>query len=79
MNNYRVDLVNEDRVPCGMNSIRYLGDSLKQARKALALASAPVGVDTWDKPDPAYYPVLSHWDSSKQQYVILQRAHGRAA
>jgi hypothetical protein len=33
MNTYRVDRVNSRRVPCGMNSIRYIGDNAKEAHK----------------------------------------------
>jgi len=68
-NTYRVDTVRHGSTttPCGMNSIRYLGDSLPAARRALA--AIPTGVTPWNVPDAAYGLLLSRWDG--QAYVAV--------
>lgn len=68
MNKYRVDRVINSRVPCGMNSIRYIGDNWTIA---YALFNRiPQGLDAWDQPNEAYGVILSVWDSSKSDYVV---------
>lgn len=70
MNNYRVDKNEYDRVPCGMNSIAYVGDSLSAARRMLASlrwsSTHASGTQTTSG-------VLSRWDENKRDYVILDR------
>ena len=68
MNKYRVDRVNSLRVPCGMNSIRYVGDSWGDARKVYDYLDT--GKDAWNRPNPAYGVVLSVWNEVKNDYVI---------
>lgn len=56
---YRVDRAEGRRVPCGMNSIRYIGNSLREAEKVFA-ATEP-GKDMWDKDNASYGVILSRW------------------
>ena len=65
---YRVDVTPTRSVPCGMNSIKYLGDDWHDARAVFAETKARV--DSWGKPNAAYGVILSVWDDSKQQYII---------
>lgn len=67
-NNYRVDRVNSRRIPCGMNSILYIGDSWNTARAIFN--AAQTGLDSWGKPNATYGVVISVWDASKNDYVI---------
>ena len=68
MNKYRVDRVNSKIVPCGMNSILYIGDSFKQA---LAVYNrSDIGLDWWNKPNITYGVILSIWDDANREYVI---------
>jgi hypothetical protein len=70
MNTYRVDRTDSpDVVPCGMNSIRFIGDSERQARKAFM--GAATGFDPWGVKDPRYGVVLSRWNGS--EYVVMAR------
>lgn len=68
MNTYRVDKTDEHRVPCGMNSIRYIGDSMKLALKTYA-ATQP-GTDKWNQPQPHTFVILSKWNGT--DYAIIQ-------
>lgn len=68
MNTYRVDRVINRQVPCGMNSIRYIGDSFKVA-KAL-FDKEPTGFDAWGQPNAAYGVVLSVWNPERNEYVV---------
>lgn len=69
MNTIRVDTNNAKCAPCGMNSIRYIGDNMAAARRAFE--NAAVGIDAWGKANPAYGIVLSKWDQSKNDYVVI--------
>lgn len=68
MNAYRVDRMRRGLVPCGMNSIRYLGDSLREADRTYDLLVP--GFDAWDQPDASYGVVLSRWDGN--DYVPIR-------
>lgn len=68
MNNYRVDKTDEYRVPCGMNSIRYIGDSETKARKVYAQTQP--GADEWNRPQPQTFVILSKWNGA--DYTIIQ-------
>lgn len=67
-NTYRVDRVNSYRVPCGVNSIIYIGDNWEKARRIFAVTRQ--GTDTWGAPNAAYGVILSMWDDTKRDYVI---------
>lgn len=66
--NIRVDRVNQRQVPCGMNSLRYLGNDFRKAY--LVFKSLEVGLDTWNQPNCTYGVILSVWNSAQSQYVI---------
>lgn len=68
MNNYRVDRVNQKVVPCGMNSIQYIGDSFTEAKRVFD--SIPSGYDVWNKPNSSYGLILSVWNDDKNDYII---------
>lgn len=68
-NRYRVDVVNSAHVPVGMNSIKYLGISDREAGKVFE--ATPTGFDQWNQPNPFYGVILSVWDGSG--YVIKRR------
>lgn len=67
MNNYRVDRAMSTTVPCGMNSILYIGDSWAAARDAFHQASP--GYDAWNQPNGAYGVILSAWHPDKRDYI----------
>jgi hypothetical protein len=69
-NTFRVDR-NDDqkRVPCGMNSIVYSGDSYRQAKSAF-LSTVP-GYDAWNNFNPRYGVLFSQWDNDKRDYVVI--------
>lgn len=70
---YRVDRMHKDetRVPCGMNSLRFLGD---REHKALeCFADENTGIDTWGKSNGQYGLVLSEWNNDTRDYNILRR------
>lgn len=67
MNKYRVDVSTSLRVPCGMNSIRYIGRCWKTANKVFE--STRIGMDAWGKDNPSYGVVLTVWDSVKREYI----------
>lgn len=64
---YRVDRTDTLTAPCGMSSIVYLGDSLKEARQALINTDA--GRDAWNQPNDKYGVVLFEWNQLKYDYV----------
>lgn len=66
MSTYRVDRVNSRRVPCGMNSLRYLGDNAKEAHKVFDQLEP--GLDSWNQPNLAYGVIFSVWNG--EDYVI---------
>lgn len=66
MTTYRVDRVMDRRVPCGMNSIVYVGRSEREARRAFAKTQP--GRDAWNQPNGAYGVILSVWNG--KDYVI---------
>ena len=68
MKKYRVDRTQSTRVPCGMNSIIYLGDSFAAARREYD-ALAP-GVDMWGQPNATYGVLLSTWSEDQQDYIV---------
>lgn len=66
MNAYRVDRANSRRVPCGMNSLRYLGDNAKDAHKVFDQLES--GFDSWNQPNLTYGVIFSVWNG--EDYVI---------
>jgi hypothetical protein len=69
MNTIRVDTSNVKRTPCGMNSIRYIGDNMESARRAFNHSA--IGYDAWGKPNADYGIILSKWSPSKNDYVVI--------
>jgi hypothetical protein len=71
MNTYRVDINDKfDNVPCGMNSIRYIGDEITKALKVFNVLET--GNDAWNKKDSSYGVIISKWDKTKNDYVVLK-------
>jgi len=69
MNTYRVDRNDsKSNVPCGMNSILYIGDSLRQAERVFNNAEA--GINSWNQANANYGVTLSTWDSGRNDYVV---------
>lgn len=66
MNTYRVDRVNSRRVPCGMNSIRYIGDNAKETHEVFSRLKP--GFDVWDRLNCTYGVIFSVWNGN--EYVI---------
>ena len=66
--NIRVDRVKQRQVPCGTNSIRYLGGDFREAKRIFD--ELHVGVDTWDQPNCNYGVILSVWNPVTNEYVI---------
>jgi len=60
INKYRVDAVEANRVPCGMNTIIYLGDNKRSAQG--------VFIDRASSDRPA---ILSEWRTNLADYVII--------
>ena len=69
MNTYRVDRVNSHAVPCGMNSIRYIGDDASEAHRVYDKLKE--GFDAWDNLNITYGVIFSVWDGKK--YVIKRK------
>ena len=69
MNTIRVDTNTAKRAPCGMNSIRYIGDNMSAARRAFD--NATIGINAWGKADPSYGIVLSKWSEKEQDYIVI--------
>jgi hypothetical protein len=53
-----------------MNSILYIGDSMKGAMKVYRDAS--VGLDTWNQPNASYGVAISTWNDRVNDYVVLE-------
>ena len=70
MNKYRVDRNNSSTVPCGMNSILYIGDNLVEARRQFELALT--GFDWWGKVDGSYGVILSQWTGSDYKIIATK-------
>jgi hypothetical protein len=70
MSEYRVDRVDELRVPCGMNSIVYVGRSYSKALRIFN--QTDTGIDPWGRPDASYGLALSQYDPHKRDYVITK-------
>lgn len=66
---YRVDRCEGTSPPCGMNSLRYLGDSAEHARKTLR--ELEPGFDAWNQPDHRCGVLLSEWNG--KEYVMVIR------
>ena len=71
LNKYRVDVSDSNIVPCGMNSIRYIGNNLKEANRVYN--ATKVGFTAWNKPNPDYGVILSEWNGT--DYVPLLMKH----
>ena len=69
MNTFRVDTNNAKAAPCGMNAIRYIGDSASAARRAFD--NATIGIDAWGKPDASYGIVLTKWSQKENDYLVI--------
>ena len=67
MNKYRVDRNNKRHVPCGMNSIQYIGDNLAEAKRRFNLTLT--GFDCWGKVNSTYGVILSEWNGT--DYSII--------
>ena len=65
-NKYRVDVATGRVTPCGMNSIKYVGNDWKEARNVFA--STLCGKDAGDQPNTLYGVILSVWNGS--DYVV---------
>jgi hypothetical protein len=69
MNKYRVDRSDGSRIPCGMNSLIYLGNNYRDALRAFKAAAT--GLDYWNQPRPEYGVILSQWNDAKLDYAII--------
>ena len=70
MNTYRVDRSDSLNVPCGMNSILYIGDN---RNKAISIFKrALIGLDTWCGENHGYGVLFSKWDDKKNDYIVLE-------
>lgn len=67
--NVRVDIVDSPTVPVGMNSIRYLGNSEREANRVFEATAT--GKDTWGRDNPSYGVILSVWNG--KDYIIKRR------
>lgn len=67
MNKYRVDRNNKRHVPCGMNSIIYIGNDLNEAKRRFQ--QTLTGFDCWSKVDNNYGVILSEWNGT--DYSII--------
>ncbi len=68
MNEYRVDRANSLQVPCGANSIVYIGDSFEDAR--YVYNQTDPGKDAWNQPNATYGVLLSVWNPDTHDYRI---------
>lgn len=64
---FRVDRADSIRTPVGMNALRYVGNSLRDANRTFDVLLP--GFDAWDQPNRAYGVLLSEWDYAKRCYV----------
>lgn len=69
LNEWRVDRAEGQCVPCGMNSIRYLGEEVAEARDVFL--SLQPGFDAWAQPNPKYGVLLSRWNPANQVYEVM--------
>lgn len=60
------------RVPCGMNSLLYLGDSYRDASRAFEAAQP--GIDSWGKPNATFGVTLAVWNGN--DYVVKRKKGG---
>lgn len=68
MNEYRVDRAMEAlSPPCGINSILYVGESLKEALSVFHNATG--GKDAWNQPNRDYGVMLSIWHPDRRDYI----------
>lgn len=67
-NEWRVDRT-EGECPCGMNSIRYLGESEREARRVYS--DLVIGFDAWDQPNKTWGVGLFRWSTSLCEYVRM--------
>lgn len=67
MNKYRVDRNDSKSVPCGMNSIVYIGDNKRKAR--LTFVESNIGIDTWGQSNPDHGLTLSEHNGT--DYTIV--------
>lgn len=70
MNRYRVDRNNTRTVPCGMNSIQYIGDNLVEAKRRFQLALT--GFDCWGKVNANYGLILSEWTGNDYRIIDVK-------
>ena len=70
MNKYRVDRNNKRHVPCGMNSIIYLGDNLSEAKRRFQ--HTLTGFDWWSKVNASYGVVLSEWNGTDYKIIAIK-------
>lgn len=70
---YRVDRVKRGskQVPCGMNSILYLGKSEKEARRIFR--DAETGIRPFNTPDPEYGLMLSCYAGYESETILATR------
>jgi len=69
MARFRVDRnKSRTKVPCGMNSIIYVGDQFNVAY-AIFKESFP-GIDEWGQVDKLYCVTLAEWSSFKKDYIV---------
>jgi len=68
MNKYRVDRAMSLTVPCGMNSICYIGDSLDDAVTVFNYLDPHK--DKWNQPNRAYGLLLSVWSDDSNDYIV---------
>lgn len=59
MSDYRVDRVDSKHVPCGMNSILYIGNNFNKAIKIFN--EAKTGFNQYNEKDESYGVVISKW------------------
>lgn len=73
MNRYRVDRNNDGHVPCGMNSIIYLGDNLSEAKRRFQ--QTLTGFDCWGKVNSTYGVILSEWRDGDYRIIETKGLH----
>ena len=66
---YRVDASQSPEiVPCGMNSLKYLGNDWRAACNIFD--ATRTGLDAWSRPNETYGVILSVWSETKRDYVV---------
>lgn len=74
-NKYRVDrnaCALGVSVPCGMNSLLYLGDNALEARKAFDVAEP--GLDSWGRPNATFGVTMAVWNG--ENYIVKCKKGG---